>query len=260
MNALLANPIAAGAFGAFILLFGALLVSLPYLLRNLPAFHPASRLGRLEARWAKVRDALDHRLSSPAPNSFLGFVLRLSSWLRLKFRYPELGGYVHDSGITFYIPPTLGVGAVAAWTAGAGQVADTIAVSCDATDETATFTWPVMLLSHSHAAKGSYLRQIDLDYEITAAATENTHMTALVNLVTRGADGADAVVAAQTFTYSETTAASRGDVDEHFVSLTLATPIWIDEDQYVLVEVTFDKAATTLVHMYAMFARCTLRL
>jgi hypothetical protein len=237
MDTSLANPIVAGAFGTLVVLLGAFLVSLPYLLRNLPAFHPRSTLGRLEARWAAFR-----------------------AWWNTRFRYPELGGYVHDSGVTFYIPPTLGVGAVAAWTPGAGQVADTIAVSCDATDETATFTWPVMLLSHSHAAKGCYLRQIDLDYEITAAATENTHMTALVNLVTRGSDGADAVVAAQTFTYSETTAAARGDVDEHFVSLALTTPIWIDEDQYVLVEVTFDKAATTLVHLYAMFARCTLRL
>jgi hypothetical protein len=79
--------------------------------------------------------------------------------------------------------------------------------------------------------------------------------------VTRGADGAVAVVAAQTFDYEtgHDTAAESYELDQHKMTLTLETPIWIDNDQYVLVELTLNKAATTTVDLLGAVANFTLR-
>ncbi|MFC2065258.1 hypothetical protein ACFLXB_09215 [Chloroflexota bacterium] len=136
---------------------------------------------------------------------------------------------------------------------------DTIAFHCAATDETTTVNIPVTIPSNSIALQGGYLESIEIDFEILVAACDAA--SAIVNKVTRGADGAVAVVAAQTFTYDtgHDTAAERIDVDQHKMTLTLSTPIWLDNDEYVLVELTFDKAATTQLDMLGAVANFTLR-
>ncbi len=50
-----------------------------------------------------------------------------------------------------------------------------------------------------------------------------------------GEDGADAVVASQTKT-ADLSAATAKAVDEQKIVLTITTPFWIDNDEYVLVE------------------------
>jgi len=232
-----ANPVVAGAFGAFIVLAGALLVSLPYLVRAWPALPPGSRLGRLERAWARARH-----------------------WWNTRLRYPELGGYVHDTSVTQYLPPTLFHLVTGTWTHAAGQVTDTIAVQNAAADATTTCNIPVTIPSNGAAQKGAYLRAVEIDYEVLTAACDA--VAVIVNKVTRGADGADAVVAAQTFTYDSghDAAGERVDVDEHRMTVTLDTPIWVDEDEYVLVELTLDRAATSVVQLLGAFARYTLRL
>jgi len=74
-----------------------------------------------------------------------------------------------------------------------------------------------------------------------------TALTAVVNKVTRGADGAVAVVAAQTFSYDSghDAAGERVDVDQHKMTFTISTPFWLDNDEYVLVELTCDQAGDT---------------
>ena len=109
--------------------------------------------------------------------------------------------------------------------------------------------------------KGSYLKSIEIDFEITGASL--TALTAVVNKVTRGADGAVAVVAAPTFTYDtgHDTAGERVDVGQHKMTLTLATPVWIDNDEYFLVELTCDQAGDTgVIELLGAVANYTLRL
>jgi hypothetical protein len=84
---------------------------------------------------------------------------------------------------------------------------------------------------------------------------------AVINKVTRGADTAVAVVDAQTFTYDagHDTAAERDDLDQHKMTLTLDTPIWIDNDVYVLVELTLDQALTTTIDLLGAVANFDLK-
>ena len=169
-------------------------------------------------------------------------------------------GYIHDTHMAQYIPPTLFHCVTGTWTIAAGQVAGTIAKHVAATDETSIITIPVTIPSNSADGKGSKLASIEIDFEILVDACEA--LDAVVNLVTRGADGAVATVAALSFDYDtgHDTAAERIDVDQHKMTLTLDTPIYLSNEEYVLVEITADKAATTTMDFLGAVANYTARL
>jgi hypothetical protein len=168
-------------------------------------------------------------------------------------------GYVHDTHMSQFIPPNLAWGDTATWAMGAGQVAHTKSLSCDATDETATLHIPVMLPSNSQANKGAYLKSIEIDFEILTAACDA--MAATIYKLSRGADGAAATATSVDFSYDtgHDAAAERIDVDQHKMTLTLDTAAWIDNDEEYWVEVAFDKAATTTVDFLGAVANFTLR-
>jgi hypothetical protein len=136
------------------------------------------------------------------------------------------------------------------WTEVAGQVAGTICKTVNDANQTSVVNIPILIPSNSVALKGSQLKSVEIDFEITGAAL--TALTAVVNKVTRGVDGAVAVVESQTFAYDlgHDTAGERVDVDQHKMTLTLGTlaapvPAWIDNDVYYLVELTIDQAGDT---------------
>ena len=170
-------------------------------------------------------------------------------------------GYVHDTHISQYIPPTLFHCVTGTWSLAAGQVAGTIVKKVNDANQTSVINIPVLIPSNSVAQQGAYLKSIEIDFEVTGAAL--TALTAVVNKVTRGADGAVAVVAAQTFTYDtgHDAAGERVDVDQHKMTLTITTPFWIDNDIYVLVELTCDQAGDTgVIELLGAVANYTLRI
>jgi hypothetical protein len=168
-------------------------------------------------------------------------------------------GYTHNTHMSQYIPPTLFHCVTGTWTLAAGAVAGTIAKHVAAADETSVINIPVIVPSNSVDQQGAYLKSIEIDFEILEDAAEA--LDAVINKVTRGADGAVAVVAAQTFTYDagHDTAGERVDVDQHKMTLNITTPFWLDNDEYVLVEITADKALTTTMDFLGAFANFDLR-
>lgn len=169
----------------------------------------------------------------------------------------ELGGYVHDTAMSQFIPPTLIHVATGTWTMVAGQVAGTISKHKGAAGETTVVTVPIIIPSNSVDGKGSYLKSIELDYEIQTA--DLTSITPLIHLVTRAVEtAAMAAPVAQTFTQSPTAANSKTQ-DQHKLVLTITTPFWIDNDQYVLAEFTCVCAAGSILDIYGAVANYTLR-
>ncbi len=142
-------------------------------------------------------------------------------------------GYVHDTHFSQYIPPSAWHFVTGTFTDAAGQVAGTIAKHRAAANETSVITIPILLPSNSVALKGAKLVSIEVDYEILVA--EPTSLTWTLNRVTRGAEGAVAVVAAVTKTNSVADAAAK-TVDQHKQTITITTPAWIDNDEYYLLE------------------------
>src|SRR5512136_1491438 len=147
---------------------------------------------------------------------------------------------IHDTAMSQYIPPTVFHFSTGTITDIAGQTVGTIVEHRAAANQTTLITIPILIPSNASALKGSYLKSVEIDYEILTA--EPTSLTFTINKVTRGADGADAAVATVTKTASLSDATAKA-VDEHKNVLTITTPFWIDNDEYVLVEVALEAGA-----------------
>jgi hypothetical protein len=168
-------------------------------------------------------------------------------------------GYIHDTHMAQYIPPTAFHFSTATMTQTAGQVTGTIAMHRAAGNQTSLITIPVMIPSNSVGLKGSYLTSVELDYENTTAAI-STSMTPSVFKVTRGADTAVAVVSTLTSTYTPAQA-NLLLVDQVRCTVTLTTPIWIDNDEYVLVQFALVAGAGgNTTEFYGAVANFTARL
>ncbi len=142
---------------------------------------------------------------------------------------------MHNTHFSQYIPPTLFHPVTGTFTWVAGDVAGTIAMNRAAANETTVISIPIKIPSNSVALQGCKLASVEIDYEVKVA--EPTSITATINKVTRGADTAVASVAAVTFTQSPTAANSK-TVDQHKLVLTITTPFWIDNDEYVIAVLT----------------------
>ena len=174
-------------------------------------------------------------------------------------------GYVHDTNMSKVISPFNMFGTVATWTIAAGAVTNTLAYHADATDEAAVCNIFIDPWSNSGVdasglpVKGSLLKSIEVDFEVLVAACDA--VSAAIYKVKRGANGAVAVVSAPTFTYDtgHDTAPERLTLDQHKMILTLDTPVYVENDEYYIVAVTFDKAATTTIDVLCAVANFTFR-
>ena len=169
-------------------------------------------------------------------------------------------GYVHDTAMSQFFPPTVAHYVTGTWSDAAGSIAGTICKSKAAADNTAVVTIPIAVPQNGVAQKGAYLKSIDVYWEVLTAAMDA--VTAAINKATLPANGADfAAPAAQTFTYdaNHDTAAKRLTLDEHKMTLTITTPFWMDDDDLVLVEMTFDAALTSALTFFGARANYTLR-
>jgi hypothetical protein len=134
-----------------------------------------------------------------------------------------------------YIPPTTWSFVTGTFTHVAGDVAGTIAINRAAANETSVVTIPIPIPSNSVNQQGALLKSIEVDYELKVA--EPTSITWTLNKVTRGADGAVAVVAAVTKT-DTLAAAGAKTVDQHKQTITITTPFYLDNDVYCLLEMS----------------------
>lgn len=172
---------------------------------------------------------------------------------------------IHDTGFTQFIPPTSMFGTVAAWAMAAGAVSGSYVFGCDATDEIAHCYIPVIAPSNSGVdaqgvvKKGALIKSIEIDFEILTAALDAG--SAVIRKYKRGVDGSVVVVSTPTFTYDSghDSAAERIDVDQHKMTLTLDTPFYLENDEYLWVDLVLDKAGTSTVEVLGAFVNYTFR-
>ena len=204
-------------------------------------------------------------MSKVMSKTYSKFIVPFIMFLALNAQYLKntwvkngmLGGYVHDTNMAQYIPPVSCHFVTGTWTQAAGSVAGTIAMHKAAAAETNVITIPIAIPSNAIANKGAYLKSIEVDYEVLVA--DLTSSTPVVNLVTRGAEGAVAVVAAQTFTQTPVLATAK-TVGKHKLVLSITTPFWVANTQYVLVQLTNVAPATTTFDLLAIVANFTERM
>jgi hypothetical protein len=197
-----------------------------------------------------------YHLSTPA--TIMNAVRSIRRWLNIITRYgTELGGYVHDTAMSQYIPPTEMMGITGTFTQAAGTVAGTIAFHRAAAAQTSVIYIPIILPSNSAVNKGAYLKSIEVDYENLLAAA--TSVTFALNKVTRGVSGTVAVVSAVTVTQSLTAASGAAIQDQLRCLVTLTTPQWIDNDVYYILTMSIVAGATVTNDVLAAVANYTLR-
>ena len=165
---------------------------------------------------------------------------------------------MHNTHMSQFIPCTAIHYVTGTWTNAAGQVTGTICKHKSANAETAVVTIPVQIPSNSVALQGAKLASVELDYELLVEAA--TSVTAVVNKVTRGVDTAVAVVAALPSSQSLVAAVGAATADQHKLSVTITTPVWIDNDEEILVQVSFVCGANVTVDILAAVANFTARM
>ena len=169
-------------------------------------------------------------------------------------------GYVHDTSMSMFIPPNLAHAQTGTWSEGAGQVAGTITKEKSAADETATLTIPVLLPGNSASYKGCKLVSIDIYWEVTAAALDA--LAATIYQAVLPANGA-AIAAPTSLAFSYDSghddAAERITQDQHSMKLTLTTPKWIDNDDFIYVQLSVNAAAASVFEFLGARANYTLR-
>jgi hypothetical protein len=172
----------------------------------------------------------------------------------------ELGGYVHDAAIYVWIPFTQFAHSAGTWTA---TVASNVWYARrTAADASVTTYIPLgNLLANANDLKGAYLKSVAIHFRVVTAALDA--LEAHLYKATLAADGSLLTVAEVTTTYDtgHDSAAERIDVDEHLMTLSLSTPVWIDGDgSYYFVEIVADAAATSLLDYFGANVSLTVRL
>lgn len=170
-------------------------------------------------------------------------------------------GYVHDTAMDFWVDFTQFSHNSGTWTMTVGPVANTYMIRRSDSAATSITRIPIVVPQNSVAQKGSYLKSIDIWFEYLTAAP--TSMDCLIWKNVLPADtAAIAAASAVAFSYDtgHDTAGERDNVDQHKMTLTLTTPVWLDDDDLFFVEFTSVNAATTKLDFYGARVNVTLRM
>jgi hypothetical protein len=168
-------------------------------------------------------------------------------------------GYVTDTAMSKFIFPNEFAFSAGTWTP--TITSDVFNMTRTQADASVTVIVPVKLPSNSVALKGSYLKSIDIFYKIHTAAADD-FATVDLNKMTLGADDTAITGAAVTTTLDtgHDLAAERLAVDnDHVMTITVTTPVWIDDGDAFFVEMIIDCAATTDLIFFGARANYTLR-
>ena len=168
-------------------------------------------------------------------------------------------GYVHDTHMSKFIHPGLFLFSAGTWTP--ADASNVVKIARGAADAAFNAYIPIPLPSNDSARKGSYLKSIDVYYAIGTAAADD-FATVELEKMALGADDTAITGAAVTTTLDagHDTAAERLAVDtDHVMTVTLATPEWIDDAAAFVLKLVVDCAAGTVFTFFGARANYDLR-
>ena len=168
-------------------------------------------------------------------------------------------GYLHDVSLNRLVSPF-----ECAYT-GTGTWTPTIAANLISNIRTAGLNWfkvsfPIIVTSNSVEKKGARLNSVDTYYQISTEA-----MTLVAGLViskiTLGVDGTACAGASVAVTQdaAHDTNGERVAIDDHTMTTTLTTPVWIDESDAFYGSLVCDGGAAGVFSMVGARANYTLR-
>ena len=169
-------------------------------------------------------------------------------------------GYVNDTQSAMIIPPCDMMYSGGTWTDSVSS--NQWSKNKTAAADTTTVRIPLLKLFQNAAAlKGSLLKSIDLWYTVGTLAM--TTVTATLYKLTAPADNtAPGAPSAPAFTYDSGHAsnANRVAAQNHKMTLTLTSPLYLDDDDVYFIELALVAQATSVFSMKEARANFTLRL
>jgi hypothetical protein len=166
-------------------------------------------------------------------------------------------GYVNDTQMSAFTQPEDCIGTVGTW---AMAVASNVwSLNKTAADNTSVVKIPLRLPANATALKGALLKSVDIWF--SNATGDNEVVSAALYKTTLGAQAAavTAAVVATTYDTGHDAAAERITQAAHKMTLTLTTPVWVDDDTPYHVELTIDAAANSVDKIFGARANYTLR-
>ncbi len=169
-------------------------------------------------------------------------------------------GYVHDTHMSQFISPLNFGFSAGTWTP--TVISNVCANIRTANDSSFTALIPINLPSNSSPFKGAKFTSIDVYYAIGTTAADD-FATVELEKMTLGPDDTAITGAAvpTTVDAGHDTAAERLAVDtDHVMTVTLTTPVWIDDGDVYCLQLTVDCAAGTVFTFFGARANYTLRI
>ena len=168
-------------------------------------------------------------------------------------------GFVNDVAMSRFISPfECAHTPVATWT-------PTIATNFTtdvrtAADAAFTVIIPILLPSNSEYRMGAYLKSVDVFYIVVTEDMDSVAELA-IDQVTLAVDGTACagVTVAVTVDAANLVAAYRADQEDHTMTATLDTPVWIDESDAFYASLVCDGGASGVFSMVGARVNFTLR-
>ena len=182
-------------------------------------------------------------------------------YVRKHWNAVQVGGYVHDTDMAVFMPLTSIKATIGTWTMTAASSVWTLLHST--ADNTSVLFIPIKLPQNSVPFKGAMLNSIDIWYFCGTADADD--ITPVIQKLTYPATGGTIPsVAAVPFTYdaNHLTALARYThaATWHTMTLTITTPFFVDDDDQVYVELTYNSSASSVDAICAVRANYTARL
>jgi hypothetical protein len=166
-------------------------------------------------------------------------------------------GYVNDTQMSAFTSPAECTGTVGTF---AMAVASNVwTLNKTAADNTSVIKIPLKLPANAAALKGALLKSVTIWWSNGTADLDA--LAAVIYKSTLPAQAGSLSAAAVTTTYDtgHDAAAERITQATHKMTLTVTTPVWVDEDQEFYVELTVDAAAGSVFKLVGARADYTLR-
>ena len=170
-------------------------------------------------------------------------------------------GYVHDTHMSQFIPPSEFQHSAGTWTI--SEASNLMKSARTAADASFTSLIPIPIPSNASGYKGAKLKSIDVWYAIGTAAADD-FATVELEKVTLPADDtavSGAAVSGVTIDAGHDTAAERLAVDtDHCMTITLDDPAWLDDGDFYFLKLVVDAAAGTVFTFFGARANFEMRL
>lgn len=166
-------------------------------------------------------------------------------------------GYVNDTKMSQFIPASMIQKSAGTWTPTLSN--NTIGDVRSAADASFNLFIPVLVPSNDVALKGARLLSVDVHFKIGTAACDDFATVEMEKMSISSAGAVTGAAVTTTLDTANDTAAERKAVADHFMTITLATPEWVDKDAVYWVYCAVDAAATSVFTLWGAKANFELR-